>query len=174
MDMDRRQLGWVIFGAVLLSIVWGAAGFARPSFGIRRLSGSRPKAPAAEPIQWHRDLRSAHRASQETGRPILIVVCGPGCAPCRRLTTETLGDESLATFINTEFIPVHLDYKKPEDQRSAEILEIKALPTCVILNSDAELLGAVEGFVRPPEFTKLLHQTLDYQQKLKAEQAASK
>lgn len=170
--MDRRRLGWVVLGAVFLSIVWGASGFAKSRFGIRRLSGTRAKAPA-DPIQWQHDLRSAHRVSQETGRPILIVVCGPGCAPCRRLTTETLGDSSLATFINTEFVPVHLDYRKPEDQRSAEILEVKALPTCVILNSQAELLGAVEGFVRPPEFTKLLYQTLAYQRKLEGERMVS-
>lgn len=170
--MDARRLGWVAV-AVLLSIVWAESGFAKSRFSIRRLSGSRAKTPAADPIQWQHDLQTAHRVSRETGRPILIVVCGPGCAPCRRLLTETLTDPALAAFINTEFVPVHLDNGKPEDRRSVEILEVKALPTCVILNSDAELLASSEGFVRPPEFSKLLYRALDYQKALAAELAAS-
>lgn len=171
--MDRRRLSWLVLGAVFLSIVWGTSGFAKSRFSIRRLSGTRSKAPAAAPIQWQHDLQTAHRLSQETGRPILIVVCGPGCAPCKRLTTETFADPALSAFINTEFVPVHLDCKKPEDRRSVEILEVSALPTSVVLNADAELLGKVEGFVRPPEFSKLLYQTLDYQRKLQAERNPS-
>lgn len=172
--MDRRLLGWLVAGAVLLSIVWADSGFAKSRFSIRRLSGTRAKTPAVDPIQWQHDLRSAHRVSQETGRPILIVVCGPGCAPCRQLTNETLAEPALAAFINTEFVPVHLDYAKAEDQRSAEILEVQVLPTCFVLNADADLLGKSEGFVRPPEYTKMLYRSLEYQRELAAEGQAAR
>lgn len=169
--MERRIAIWGLAGAVLLSIVWGSPGAAKPKFGIKRLSGTRGKAaaPAAEPIQWQHDLRSAHRVAQSTGRPILIVVCGPGCAPCRRLMGETFADPALAATINERFVPVHLDYQKEGDKRAAEILEVKALPTCVVLNPEADLLGSSEGFVRAPEFGKLLQQTLEFQRTLEAE-----
>lgn len=172
--MDGRRIGWLVTGAVLISIVWGTSGFAKSRFSIRRLSGTQSKPAATDPIEWQHDLKSAHRVSQSTGRPMLIVVCGPGCAPCRRLTSETLGDPAVAAFINAEFVPVHLDYKRPEDQRAAEILEVKALPTCVILNADADLLGAIEGFVRPPEFTKVLHRALDYQREIGRQETAGR
>jgi thioredoxin-related protein len=171
--MPRNLASWTVLGAVLVSTVWGTSLMARPKF-MRRTSATQAKAgtetPAANPIQWQQDLRSAQRASRATGRPILIVFGGPRCMYCKKLEVETLGHPSLADYINSEFVPVHLDFDR--DRRAAQILEIKSLPTTVVLSSEADLLGTVEGFVRPPEFTKTLHQAVDYQRQLQAERAA--
>ncbi|HTI52456.1 MAG TPA: thioredoxin family protein [Planctomycetaceae bacterium] len=166
--MERRTIHRVLLGAILFSVVWGASGWAKPRF-IRRLSAT--KTPAAEPIRWQPDLKTAQRVAQETGRPMLIVMGGDRCTYCKKLEAETLGDVSTATYINTSFVPVHLHWER--DQRAAQILEVKALPTCVILSPEADLLGSVEGFVKPPEFTRLLHQSLDFQRKLQSEKEST-
>src|SRR4051794_30297142 len=122
--MDRRILPWGVVATVLVSVVWGTSGWAKPSL-IRRLSGKTP-APAVDPIQWQPDLKSAHRVAAKSGRPILIVVGGPGCVYCKKLEGETLSDPSVASYINTAFVPVHLDWVA--DNRAAQVLEVKSLP----------------------------------------------
>jgi thioredoxin-related protein len=173
--MERRIVRWTLLATVLISVVWGATSWAKPSL-IRRLSAIRtkPTAPAVDPIQWQPDLKTAHRESAASGRPILIVVGGPRCVYCRKLESETLRDPSLVSYINTSFVPVHLDMGIESERRSAEILEVTALPTCVVLSPNVDLLGTVEGFVKPQEFTRALHQSLDFQRRLQAEEAASR
>jgi thioredoxin-related protein len=166
--MERRSIHWVLAGAILFSVVWGTSGSAKPRF-IRRLAGIKGReTAAAEPIRWQPDLKSAQRLAQETGRPILIVMGGDRCAYCKKLEVETLGDAATANYVNNSFVPVHLHWER--DQRAARILEVKALPTCVVLSPEADLLGSVEGFVKPSEFTQLLHQSLEFQHKLQGDQ----
>jgi len=170
--MLKRIARDAALGAIAVSTLWGASVMARPKF-MKRTSATQAKpaaeAPVESPIRWQRDLRSAQRISQSTGRPILVVFGASWCTYCKKLEAETLGHPSLAEYINTAFVPVHLDFDR--DRRAAQILEVKSLPACVVLSPDADLLGTVEGYVRPPEFTKTLHLALDYQQQLRAERA---
>lgn len=172
--MERRFVRWSVLAAILVSTSLASA-YAEKSRAIRRPVGSKSKTAAttAVPIEWQPDLRTAHRVAQRTGRPILIVVCGPGCAPCRQLKAETLGDRSLAKYINTSFVPILLDYNQKEHQRTAEILDVKVLPTCVILSPEIDVLQSIEGFVKPAEFTKSLHLAIDEQRALAAAITAS-
>ncbi|MFN0051172.1 MAG: thioredoxin family protein [Planctomycetales bacterium] len=169
--MDRRSVRLLTWTTLVLIVTATVTQAAKPKL-IRRLSGSKPlaTAPATEPIEWQPDLKTAHRISQETGRPMLLVFGGAHCTYCRQLEKQTLGQPALASFINTAFVPVHLDYDR--DQRAAKILKITSLPTCVILSPDATELGSVKGFVRAPEFTRVLHEALNYQKALQAEAAA--
>ena len=94
--MERRILRWTLLATVLLSVVWGASSFAKPSL-IRRLSGIGAKStPQVDLIQWQSDLKAAHREAAASGRPMLIVVGGPRCVHCRRLESETLADPLLS------------------------------------------------------------------------------
>jgi thioredoxin-related protein len=155
-----------ILGTVLVSAVWaGSSG--KPSL-IRRLTGRAKPAAAATPIQWQPNLKEAHRVSLESGRPLLLLFGGPNCTYCRRLEAETLTDPALATYINTTFVPVHLDCVK--DRREAEILEVTNVPACVVLSPQADLLGTIVGFVKPGEFTRALSQSIEFQRKLQAEE----
>jgi thioredoxin-related protein len=170
--MDRSFVRVTVLGALLISVVWGTGAAAKSRF-IRRISAAKPRAtaplPPSEAIHWQHDLRTAQRFSAATGRPMLVVFGAPWCTYCKKLEAETLGHPSLASYINTEFVPVHLDFDK--DRRAAQILEVQSLPHCVILSAQADLLGSVEGYVRPPEFTKALHQAVNYQRTLEAESA---
>ena len=98
---------------------------------------------------------------------MLVVFGAQWCAYCRKLEAETLAHSSVANHVNATFVPVHLDFEK--DRRIAEILEVRSLPTTVILSPEADLLGSVEGYVRPAEFSQVLQQSLDFQQTLAEE-----
>src|SRR5580765_4620962 len=140
--MDRRTALCGISGFLVSSLAVGAGVSAKP-----RLAPYNPQEAAqiaefgevAPPITWMHDLKKARKISLSTGKPMLIVFGGPWCQYCKKLDKEVLGHPTVARYINTSFVPVHLDSEK--DQRAAQILEVKALPTTVILNSDADLLG---------------------------------
>jgi thioredoxin-related protein len=115
------------------------------------------------------DLHAAQRASVATGRPKLIVVGGRKCHYCKKLDAEVFANPTVARYINASFIPVHLDHEK--HARETQILEVRSLPTSVILSPEADLLGSIEGYVNVREYAVVLHQAVEYQRSLRDEQA---
>ena len=152
--MDRRKIQWGIAGLLLVSFAWGAQLIAKP-----------PAAQASRGVEWHYDLQAAHKLAVASNKPLLLVFGAPWCGYCQKLEKETLADPTLAKFVNAEFIAVHQDFDK--DHRVAEILEVKSLPTSVILNSDADLLGTIVGFVGKAECQKSLRKALDVDKNLR-------
>jgi thioredoxin-related protein len=100
---------------------------------------------------------------------MLVVFSGPKCFYCRKLENEVFTHPTVARYINKAFVPVHLDLAK--NRQAAEILEVTSLPTSVILSSDADLLGSIEGFVNSREYAEVLHRSLAFQKTLREEQA---
>lgn len=175
--MERRfvtpgVVRFCILAALVLCVATSTAS-ADKSAGFRRWLGLKPKPKAASqavvPIAWQPDLKSAHLEAQRTGRPILVVVCGPRCRYCDKLKMETLGDRSLATYINTSFVPVLLSGRTAEERHAVKVLDVQAFPTTIILSPEIEVLQSVEGFVRPAEFTRSLHLALDEHRAQRAE-----
>jgi len=169
--MDRRiaQRGFVAI--LLISSSLGISAWARAAW-FTRSSKNAPAprtAQSAQPIQWFHDLPSAHRASMATGRPMLIVFGASWCTYCRKLEAEVLAQPVLSKFINTNFIAVHLDFEK--DRRIAQVLEVKSLPTSVILNPEADLLGTIEGYVKAREYAEVLKESIEFQRTLQSDRA---
>ena len=95
-------------------------------------------------IAWFHDLYEAHRVSVATGRPILIVFGAEWCHYCRELENTTLKDPRLATYISSNFVPVHLD--ADHDARVAQIVKAKPIPCTVVLSPQADLMGRTFGY----------------------------
>ncbi len=170
--MDRRTVRWGLLVVLLTTTAtWSTTIWARSIFTRKPTQASQtPKAaPQAEPIQWLHDLKSAHRASVASGRPMLLVFSGPKCFYCRKLESEVFTHPTVSRYINREFVPVHLDLSK--NREAAEILEVTSLPTTIILSSDADLLGSIEGFVDSRRFAETLHRSLAYQKSIRDEEA---
>lgn len=167
--MDRRIVRWGLLTVLLITVTFGRTIWAKSIFS---RSPSRPAQSArspqsAPPIQWFHDLKTAHRASASSGRPMLVVFGGPKCFYCRKLENEVFTIPELADSINRAFVPVHLDFER--NRKAAEILEVHSLPTSVVLSPDADLLGEVEGFVEAPKFAAALREALEYHRALQAE-----
>jgi thioredoxin-like negative regulator of GroEL len=169
--MDRRTALFGISGLLLTSIAFGAKDTGRPRDAAYQPEQNSQTSQAAPPIEWVHDLKRARRISASTGRPMLIIVGGPWCQHCQKLETEVLGNSTVARYINSSFVPVHLDSQK--DKRAVEILEVKSIPTTVVLNSEADLVGTVSGYVAVREYAQFLKDTLDYHRALRVEAMGS-
>jgi thioredoxin-related protein len=168
--MDRRIVRWGMLVVLLTTATWGTTAWAKSIFSRKpsQPAQTQKTAQTAESIRWLHDLKAAHKASAASGRPMLIVFSGPKCFYCRKLENEVFSQPGLARYINRAFVPVHLNLEK--NREAAQVLEVTSLPTSVILSSDADLLGSIEGFVSTREFTDVLSRSIEFQKALRDEQ----
>ncbi len=110
--------------------------------------------PETKAIHWQANLKDAHKVAIQRNMPIMLVFGAEWCGYCKKLEKTTLSNPQLAKYINSTFVSVHIDVD--EEERIAEILEVKSLPCTIILSPNADLLGRLEGFMKPaPMFEKL-------------------
>src|SRR5579863_518629 len=178
--MDRRIIRWGLSGVLLATVAVGAtaaikpvpASANKPTLASRKAeqnTQTTQASPNAPSVKWIYDLKTAHEQSLATGKPMLIVCGGPWCVYCRKLEKEVLGHPTIARYINKTFFAVHLDSEK--DQKAVQILEVKSLPTTVILSPNADLLGSVEGYVKARDYALVLKQSIDFQKTLRGDKA---
>ena len=160
--MDRRKLQWGVAGLLVCSLFVGAHLSAKGPLGTQRQNQS---------VVWQTDLKAAHKLAVSTNRPLLVVFGAPWCTFCKKLERETLGDPNMAAFVNSSFVPVHLDFEK--DRNVADILEVKSLPASVILSTDADLLGTIVGYVKSPEYRESLRAALVLNRRIQQDQASA-
>jgi len=110
-------------------------------------------------VKWQKSLKTAQKLALQQDKPIMIVFGASWCTFCHKLERETLGDKRIASMIEREFIPVHLDFNKEE--KVAKILEVERLPCTVILTPEADLLLKFEGYAEPKEFQVSLATALE-------------
>jgi thioredoxin-like negative regulator of GroEL len=113
---------------------------------------------ATRGLAWQSDLHTAHKVAVKEKKPLLLVFGADWCGFCKKLEQTTLEDKDLVRYVNSTFVPVHLDADK--DERICEILEVSSLPCTVILTPDADLLDKFIGYL----------DTAAYQRKLVAAQ----
>ena len=127
---------------------------------------------AAEPsksVRWADDLHSARDEARRTGKPILIVFGAEWCGFCKKLDRDTLSDRATAATINERFVPVYLDVTEREmtpAKKVAQILEVKTLPSCVILSPEADLLGRMKGYQSPAAMGRELAAATQLQERI--------
>jgi len=106
------------------------------------------------PVEWQTDLRVAHKIAVQQNKPMLVVFGADWCTYCKKLEKQTLYVPEMANYINSSFIPVHLDADK--DKRVMEILKIEGLPCSVVLSPKADLLGKIKGYHKPGSYYQKL------------------
>lgn len=168
--MDRRTVRAICFAGLTVSLfATTQSAFAQTVSNPQPVSGQVAVAkpvgviPNAVPttVQWQPNLQAAHRLSQQTGRPMLLVFGASWCHFCHKLEDETLGDPRMASYVNSMFVPVHLDLD--QDERVAKILGVHAVPATIVLSPQAELVGRHDGFAKVVPFAqKLEHSRQTY------------
>ncbi len=116
-------------------------------------------ATGATKVPWQKSLKAAQKLALQQDKPMMVVFGASWCTYCHKLDRETFADKRIATFIEREFIPVHLDFDK--EPKIAKILEVERLPCTVFLTPQADLLLRSEGFANAKDFQSTLSSVLD-------------
>lgn len=130
------------------------AGLAVVAMTVGALLLTGAKGDDAPSVEWKRDLRAAHAEAKATNRPILVVFGADWCRYCGKLEKQTLGDPAVGKLVAESFVPVALDYDR--DREIARILEVKSLPSTIVLSPDTDLLGRLVGFVEADRYRESL------------------
>lgn len=67
------------------------------------------------------------------------------CAPCKMMRRSVFPKEAVGEYINSNFIPIHMNMDKDTGSEVAQIYEIDIYPTYLILNPDGSKRGKVIG-----------------------------
>lgn len=134
--MTRRLAAWGVLGLLIGAVSVLAGG------------------PENKAITWQTSLKAAHKLAREQNKPMLLVFGAEWCGYCKKLEKTTLENAQLAKYINTTFVSVHIDVD--EEEKIAQILDVKSLPCTIVLSPGADLLGKFEGYMQPaPMYQKL-------------------
>lgn len=147
--MDRRRFVATVLGGVGLYGLSNTSAFALPT---------------APKIKWHNDLKSAYKIGKTRDKPLLILFSATWCTYCHKLIRESLGDKKMVEFVESQFVPVLLDFDK--DNKVAKILEVESLPCTVVLSPQADLLLQVNGFQKTVAYRETLQTALDKRDEL--------
>jgi thioredoxin-related protein len=129
---------------------------------------------AQEKINWI-SLEKAVELQKKTPKKILIDMYTVWCGPCKMLDKNTFGNKSVANYINAHYYAVkfnaegneiltfkgkryenpNYDPKKAKRRNSAHqlarALGVRAFPTIVFLNENADLVAPIKGYQTPKQ-----------------------
>lgn len=102
----------------------------------------------ADEINWVYSLDQALELSKNENKPIMVDIYADWCSWCTKLDNETYTDETVIEMSN-EFINLKIDSENnTEDfQRLNDAFEIESLPTILFLDSKANYISEINGFV---------------------------
>ncbi len=98
-------------------------------------------------VEWQTDLKKAAVESQRSGKPILIQMTAPWCSYCHKMLKETFTDPAIAKLVNEQFVPLLLDADANENV--VETLAVSSFPSTIIISSQIDELGRIDGFHKP-------------------------
>jgi thioredoxin-related protein len=115
-------------------------------------------------IVWIYDVEEAKGIAEEENKLILIDFNADNCVWCQRLEDTTYKEEGVIKLVNENFVPVFFDL---DIEANKEIYVVNyhkyvqgALPTILILNSDAKPLYRIVGYKTGEQLIELLDRAL--------------
>jgi len=95
-------------------------------------------------VSWNTNIRHAVDQAAWGRRQILVQVSASWCSHCQRMKNETYTDPELVNLINERFVAVAID--ADQQREFVERMEIRSLPTTLIVGSDLRVLSRLQGF----------------------------
>ena len=109
---------------------------------------------AAQQIAWRSDLDAAWHSTKSDQKLLLVYVKADNCLYCEKMERVSYGDPQVTRLISEAYVPASLHAtRQPELARK---MGVQAFPTTVVIDSDGQLLDAVQGYVPPTKFAQWL------------------
>ncbi|MFN9218055.1 MAG: thioredoxin family protein [Planctomyces sp.] len=101
-------------------------------------------AARADQIPWQTDVEAALREASQSGQPVLMQFTASWCSYCKRMEKSTWTDPELAGRVSKDFVAVLVD--ADEHKELLQDLEIKGLPTVLVVSPKLEVIHRISGF----------------------------
>lgn len=120
-----------------------------------------------EQIQWFTFNNGLAKAKTEN-RPVFVEFYTEWCVACKAFHRETLQNDNVANILEKNFVAVRINAEDDSDRikyegkyySSAELtysLGVSVFPSLVFLDSDAQPITKIHGFVPPTQFSAILN-----------------
>ena len=125
------------------------------------------------PVHWY-TFSEAVELQKKEPRPIMVDIYTSWCGPCKMMTANTFGNESIAKYLNEHYYPVKFDAESHDSVKfngyvfanknpvgtprgahdfAISILDSKLMyPSIVFLNEDVKKLHTLQGYHTPEMF----------------------
>ena len=121
--------------------------------------GEVPK--SGEKLEWLAFDAATARAKDQK-KHVIVDIYTVWCGWCRIMEQQTYGDPEVAAYLRDNFVlakvngesSAKLKWRGREltERQFARVVGVTGYPATYFLKPDAELLGGMGGFLRPPEF----------------------
>lgn len=118
--------------------------------------GTNPAAGQVQPISWDRDLERAWQSAQQQQRPLLLYVTSEHCHYCVLMKQQTWRNPAVASAVNQGFVAAEVSTNFRD--RVAEALQIRMLPTTLVISPERKVLARFDGYIRPDQLIKQLEE----------------
>ncbi|MBI5286300.1 MAG: thioredoxin domain-containing protein, partial [Deltaproteobacteria bacterium] len=111
-------------------------------------------------IKWMEYSPEAFDRAKKEGKPIFMVISAVWCYWCHVYEEKTLESKEVAEYINTNYIPIFIDYDRRKD--IAARYPAAGLPTTVIFAPGGEEVVSSPGYIPKEKLLQNLQLTLKY------------
>lgn len=127
-------------------------------------------------IRWREYSPKAFSDASKDNKPILMLITAVWCYWCKVFEEQTLETRDVSDYINSNFIPVFVDYDRRKDL--VRKYPSYGLPSTLILTPGGQPLRALPGYMDKKNFTARLDEVLkrawaDYRPGTPPEEAAT-
>jgi len=127
--------------------------------------------PSGQKINWL-SIDEAQELSRKSPRKVFVDVYTVWCGPCKLMERTTFSDPRVVDYVSENYYAVKLNAesrkqvtfngKKLTERELAEAFRVQGYPTIVLIDEDFETVSPQLGYMKAPQFRKLL---IDFNQK---------
>lgn len=104
-------------------------------------------------IQWAGTWDAAFFRARSEEKVVLVTFYADWCIWCKRLENTTLANNSVASFLAENTVPVRLNVDG-DGRALSDRYRVDGLPTVLVLGTNGAELGRIPGYLPPEGFLK--------------------
>lgn len=96
------------------------------------------------------------REAAAADKLVFIDLYATWCGPCKRMDREVFSRADIAVLMERCVVAARYDIDKPTGRALARNYGVRAVPTCLILDTEGRLRGTISGALSPEAFEAAL------------------